>query len=106
MTKKEAFKSAIGIDVSDNTLEFYLLEAGIDGTAVSIKGDLKPLELAAVPLLQSLLAISSESEGGLSVSYSIEGIKARIQAIAKKYNLNDVLSATVIQPKIRVKNIW
>lgn len=102
MTNKEAFKAEIAIDVSDKMLDYHLAIAGINGMAIFSVSDKSGLQIASLPLLQSLLSISSESEGGLSISYNIEGIKARIKALALKYNLATFLT----QPAIRSKSVW
>lgn len=106
MLKKEAFKKVIQVDVDDSTLDLALLEAGIDGTLEAIQGDLKSLELAAIPLLQSLMIIASESEGGYSVSYSLEGIKIRLLFLAKKHGLTGLIATLGGQPKITTKRLW
>ncbi len=103
-TKKAAFLRIIQVGVDDDTLETFLTEAGIDGTATFQQGGLKELELAAIPLLQSLMPISSESEGGLSESRNLQGIKDRLIFLAKKHKLKDLEADVAGIPKISAYN--
>lgn len=102
MTNKEAFRSVIQIaSVDDNTLDLGLIEAGIDGASTFEAGTLKDLELAAVPVLQSLMAITSNSEGGFSQSMNKDAINARLLFIAKKYGIKDLLGQLSDVPIIK-----
>lgn len=100
LTQKEAFLRVIQAGIDDGTAELALTEAGISPAAQFVKGDLKALEIAAIPVLQSLLTVSSESEGSLSESRSREGIKDRLLFLAKKHGLKDVVDAVSGVPKI------
>ncbi|PPK98978.1 DUF6706 family protein [Parapedobacter indicus] len=99
-TKKVAFLGVVQVGVDNNTVDTFLTEAGIDGDDQFEQGGLKELEIAAIPLLQSLMAISSESEGGLSESRSLQGIKDRLLFLAKKHGLKDVIASIGGIPKI------
>lgn len=107
MTKKVAFASVLQVSGIDaNTIEMALLEAGINQDANFSKGDLKELELAAIPVLQSMMSTSSQSEGSFSISFDREGIKQRLLFLAHKHNLTDVISSVSGSPKIRAINMW
>lgn len=108
MTNKEAFRSVIQIaSVDDNTLDLGLIEAGIDASATFEAGKLKDLEIAAVPVLQSLMAITSNSEGGFSQSMNKDAINARLLFIAKKNGLTDLLSQVSDVPVIKdISWLW
>ncbi len=92
MTNKEVFASVIQIaSVDDVTLESGLIEAGINGSSEFVKGSLKDLELAAIPILQSLMPITSVSEGGFSQSTNGELVKQRLLFLARKLGLKDLV---------------
>lgn len=101
MTKKEAFLQVIQVgSIDDQAAEMYLLSAGLIEDDQFV-GDLNELELAAIPLLQSLLSVSSTSEGAFSEGRSRDGIKDRLLLLARKHGLDDVVSALLKQPQIK-----
>lgn len=93
MTKKEALIRVIQVGIDDKTAELGLIEAGINPDDLFKEGGLKELEIAAIPVLQSLMAISSESEGGQSESRSLKGIEQRLLFIAEKHGLTEIIDA-------------
>ncbi|WP_293925457.1 DUF6706 family protein [Sphingobacterium sp. UBA6320] len=101
MTKKEAFLQVVQVgSVDDQAAEMFLLSAGLTDDDQFV-GDLNELELAAIPLLQSLLSVSSQSEGAASWSTNRDGIKDRLLFLARKHGLDDVVSALLKQPQIK-----
>lgn len=101
MTKKEAFINVVQVGtVDDGTAEMYLLAKGIIHDD-EFTGDLDELELAAIPCIQSLLSVSSQSEGAASWSTSRDGIKDRLLFLARKHGLDDVVSTLLKQPQIK-----
>ncbi|MGA6117429.1 DUF6706 family protein [Sphingobacterium anhuiense] len=101
MTKKEAFLQVVQVgSVDDQAAEMYLLSAGLIEDDQFV-GDLNELELAAIPLLQSLLSVSSTSEGAFSEGRSRDGIKDRLLFLARKHGLDDVVSALLNKPQIK-----
>lgn len=101
MTKKEAFLQVVQVGtVEDEAAEVYLLSTGIIYDDV-FNGDLGELEKAAVPLLQSLLSVSSQSEGAASWSNSREGIKDRLLFLARKHGMEDIVKDVLKIPVIK-----
>lgn len=101
MTKKEAFINVVQVGtIDDSTAEMYLLAKGIiyDDEFV---GNLDELELAAIPCIQSLLSVSSQSEGVASWSNSREGIKDRLLFLARKHGQEDIINALFKIPVIK-----
>lgn len=100
MTKKEAFIRVIQVGIDDKTAELGLIEAGINPADSFSQGGLSELELAAIPVLQSLMPITSESEGTQSVSRNLKGIEQRLLFLAKKHGLDDIIASIRYIPKI------
>ncbi|TDQ79582.1 DUF6706 family protein [Sphingobacterium yanglingense] len=106
MTKKEAFINVVQVGtVDDSTAEMYLLSKGIVPDD-SFTGDLDELELAAIPCIQSLITVSSQSEGSASWSMDREGIKQRLLFLARKHGLDDVVNAIDAKPIVKAYNNW
>src|SRR5690606_3761812 len=94
MTKKEALFSSINYgDLSDQALELALISAGIDGDAQFTKEDVKSIELASIPVLESLMTTLSERESQFTVTRSIDGIKQRLLLLAGRYGRKDIINA-------------
>lgn len=93
MTKKEAFIRVVQVGIDSQTAEMALIEAGISPEDNFAQGGLKELEIAAIPVLQSLMVISSESEGGQSESRNLKGIEQRLLFLAEKHGLTDIVDA-------------
>lgn len=93
MTKKEAFIRVIQVGIDNKTAELGMIEAGINPDDQFQAGGLKELEIAAIPVLQSLMAISSESEGSQSESRNLKGIEQRLLFIAGKHGLTEIIDA-------------
>lgn len=101
MTKKEAFLEVVQDgSLSDTNAEMYLLSAGMDPDA-SFIGDLDEIEIAAIPCIQSLLGVGSESEGAWSQSRSKEGLKDRLLFLARKHGKEDLVNAILKVPVIK-----
>lgn len=101
MTKKEAFIRVVQVGIDDETAEMAMIEAGINPATEFAEGGLKELEIAAIPVLQSLMVISSESEGGQSESRNLKGIEQRLLFLAKKHGLTDIVNAVQGIPTIK-----
>lgn len=101
MTKKEAFLRVIQDgSLEDEDAEMHLLASGIDADA-EFTGDLNELEIAAISCLQSLLGVSSESEGAWSQSRSKDGLKDRLLFLARKHKKDNIVKDILSIPTIR-----
>ncbi|MBO9660062.1 MAG: hypothetical protein J7527_14675 [Chitinophagaceae bacterium] len=108
MTNKEYITYHLGrFGLADTDIDFILLEAGIDpeGT-VSTAEEKQSLKLAMhsqVPLL--IAGLNNVSEGGYSVTWNIEGIKAWYSVLSTEIGEDDQLATP--KPVIRDKsNMW
>jgi len=100
-TKKEALFTSIGYgDLSDDALEIALTSAGLDGSEPFTKDDVKDIEIASIPVLESLLGITSERESQFTVTRSYEGLKMRLLLLAGRYGRKDIIDAFSSVPKI------
>lgn len=112
MNTREAFLRIIQVGtVDDMTADLALMSAKVSpDTVVTAENytELEPkLELAAIPVLQSLLSVSSTSEGGFSISTNLNGIKERLLFLATKHGLTDIVSQLKPSvPIIKARNLW
>lgn len=112
MNARDAFLRIIQVGtVDDMTADLALMSAQVSpDTVVSAENysSLEPkLELAAVPVLQSLLPVSSTSEGGFSISTNKDGIKERLLFLARKHSLTEIIEQIAPSaPKIKARNLW
>lgn len=93
MTNKEAVVAVIGVTGNDNTIEKALMDAGITSDDVYSSSNVKQIDMAAISVLETMLATKSVSEGGYSVEYDIK-------------NRLDYLKARNNVPTITALNIW
>jgi hypothetical protein len=100
MTNKEAVIATIQITgFPDAGVNKALLDAGIDETVNYSVGNKKIIDLAAIEVLQGMLAVASVSEGSYSISYSIAGVQARISYLSGLHGIST-------QPKVRAVKLW
>lgn len=100
MTNTEAVKRAIQIPgYSEEAIEKFLFDAGIDGTVNYIASDKSKINLIAIEALKGMLAVMSITEGGYSISYSVEGIKERLGYLETVEGISG-------QPKVRAVKLW
>lgn len=79
MTNKEAIINAIGVTGwQEGTVDKALIDFAIVPTDAYQAVNASTVNKAALQVLKAMLAVASMQEGGFSVSYSVEGIKARI----------------------------
>lgn len=108
MTNKEYVTYVLGrFGLTDADIDFILLESGLDPDGlVTTAEDRKAVKLAMytqVPLM--IAGLSNITEGGYSISWNIEGIKAWYSILASELGEDDQLA--VAKPVIRDKsNMW
>lgn len=97
MTNLEAVKADISpYTVDSSAIEKVLIDLDITSGTVytnSLKSDIAK---ASVKVLTGLLALASESEGGFSTSFNIEGLRTKIASIAKENGIDIPTVATNI----------
>lgn len=92
MTNSDAIKAILGqINVPDNSLQFELQNAGLDGTADYDPANEAQLGSIACELLAGILIAPSVSEGGYSIKYDLTGVKSLLAYLAAKYGRNDLI---------------
>jgi hypothetical protein len=112
MNTREAFLRIIQVGtVDDVTADLALMSAKVSPDTVVTADNyvaLEPkLEQAAIPVLQSLLSVSSTSEGGFSISTNKDGIKERLLFLATKHGLTEIIEHFKPSvPVIKARNLW
>lgn len=101
MTNKEAIIATLQITgYSDSAIEKALLDGDLNGDDNYDGSNAKNIDLITIDILQGMLSLASVSEGDYSVSYSLNGIKARLGYLNSKYDLGD------LKPAIRSPKVW
>jgi len=100
MTNTEAVAAAIQFTgYSSQALTKALLDGGIDGAGTYSAGNKANINLVAIEVLRGMLAVSSVTEGGYSISFSTSGILARIDFLTGATGLAP-------QPKVAACHLW
>jgi len=100
MTIKDATIAALQITgYSDSAIDKALLDNGLNGDDTYTSSNAKSIDLIAIEVLQGMMAVASVSEGGFSVSYSLGGIKARLDYLNAK---NGITTG----PVVKGVNVW
>jgi len=100
MTIKDATIAALQITgYSDSAIDKALLDNGLNGALTYDSSNAKSIDLVAIEVLQGMMAVASVSEGGFSVSYSLAGIKARLDYLNAK---NGITTG----PVVKGVNVW
>lgn len=59
-----------------------------------------------IAILRNLLVLSSESDSGYSLGYSLDGLKKRISSIAKENGLTDIADEFTDVPTVEFLDLW
>ncbi len=79
MNNKEAVIATLQITgYPDNAIEKALFDNVLDGEDSYSINNKELVDSISINVLQGMLSVASISEGGYSVSYSIEGVKLRL----------------------------
>lgn len=87
--------------IQKHCIDFNIV--GEDNYSVDSKGVIAEITVA---ILRNLLVLSSESDSGYSLSYSIDGLKKRIVAIAKDNGLTDIAEEFSDRPSVEFLDLW
>jgi hypothetical protein len=102
MTNKEAVIAALQIiGYSESAIDKALIDLEVTSDTVYSKENTKSIDLVAIEVLQGMLSVSDVKEGGYSVSYSIDGVKARIAYLQDRNGLT-----STSKPTVRSRNVW
>lgn len=92
MTNKEAAIALLSKAQPDTSaVEFELMSAGIDPNALYSSANSQVIGGVAVDILAGMLAAPNISEGGFSISYTVDGVKELLLYLAKKYGRDDII---------------
>lgn len=107
MTNLEAISAMLyPYEVDRNLIEKQCIDFGItseDFYANDFQADVARITVA---ILRNLLVLNSESDSGYSLSYSAEGLKKRIVAIAKEYEMSDIAEEFSDRPQVEFLDLW
>lgn len=104
MTNLEAIKATIEpFTVGSNAIEKTLIDLDMSAHSVYTSANKQAIAKASISVLQGCLALASESQGGFSQSYNIEGLKLKIESISKENGISIQLSQNTIRDK---SNVW
>lgn len=107
MNIKEALIAAIALpDLDDNELEKALTDNDLSADSTYQKTDKQKVDIAAISVLRSRLHIAGTSEGSLSMSYSVQGLKDRIISLATENGLTQLVAQMKGTPKIQRIRRW
>lgn len=109
MTLYEAVKSELlQYTASRSTIDKALADVGLESSEVYKPADHKETVAKVVlGILRRFLSLQSESEGGFSQSYSIDGLKRYIAFYAKDNGLSDLVEDMTTDDTIGDKSdIW
>lgn len=102
MTIKEAVIATLQITgYADGAIEKALLDSGLNGEDTYTATMKQSIGLAAIEVLQGMLSLASVSEGGYSISYSVAGIKLRLDYLNGIYG-----EVTDDVPTVKSPSVW
>lgn len=81
-------------------LDKAILDEGLDTAATYTVDDKVNVAKVAIVLFKKFIVLASEGEGGLSMSYDIEALKARIRDLAQENGLSETITANAT-PSVR-----
>ena len=107
MTNYEAISATLyPYDVEPNLIHKGCVDYGLrsdDEYTLETKRD---VTLIVISILRGLLVLNSESDSGYSLSYSVEGLKKRISALAKENGMTDIAEEFTDAPSVEFLDIW
>jgi len=108
MTNKEYLtKTLNGLDITSDDIDIILLKADINGTATCASSDdMKNCDKAVYARMSVVLksAMQNVTEGGYSISWNLDAVKAYYSALCNELGEENVLFS---RPRIRNKsNLW
>lgn len=101
MTNYEAISARLyPYDVDDNLIAVACLDAGLERDSEYTVSARKAVAMAAIDVLRQLVVLTSESNGGYSLGYDVDGLRRRIHALAKDNGLADIAEEFNPQPTV------
>lgn len=109
MTLYEAVKSELlQYTASRSTIDKTLADAGLESSETYKSADHKSaIAKVVISILRRFLSLQSESEGGFSQSYSIDGLKKYLKLYAAENGMSDLVEDVSTDDTIVDKSdIW
>lgn len=107
MTNYEAISAMLyPYDVEPMLIHKHCIDYNIEGDDMYEASQSGAVAKISIAILRNLLVLSSESDSGYSLSYSIDGLKKRIIAIAKDNGLTDIAEEFSDRPSIEFLDLW
>lgn len=107
MTNYEAISAMLyPYDVDKTLIEKQCIDFEVASEDVYDKSIKDTIARITITILRNLLVLSSEGDSGYSLSYSIEGLKKRIAAIAKDNELTDIAEEFSDRPSVEFLDLW
>ena len=101
MTNYEAISARLyPYDVDDNLIAVACMDAGLGQEDEYSAEAKKPVSKAAIDVLRQLVVLTSESNGGYSLGYDVDGLRRRIHALAKENGFADIAEEFNPQPTV------
>jgi hypothetical protein len=102
MTNREAVIAEIQLNgYSDDLLDKSMTDLNLNAADVYGSVNSALVDKVAISVLQAMLLLASVNEGGYGISYSLSGIKARIDFLCARSGIS-----SSSQPRIKMRNIW
>lgn len=107
MTNFEAISAMLyPYEVDNSLIEKQCIDFGISTEDIYDTDQKETIARITIDILRNLLVLSSESDSGYSLSYSIEGLKKRIATIAKDNKLTDIAEEFNDRPAVEFLDLW
>lgn len=101
MTNADAITALLyPYDVETTLIEKVCIDEGISSQGEYDKIAGGNIAKATIAVLQQLMVLASESNGGYSLSYNIEGLKERIYLLAKQYEYTEIAEEYITKSRI------
>lgn len=93
-------------DVEPMLVRKHCIDLDIEAEDYYSASNKKKVAGITVAILRNLLVLNSESDSGYALSYSTEGLKKRIVAIAKENELTDIAEEFNDRPSVEFLDLW
>lgn len=101
MTNYDAISAAIyPYDVDENLIKKSCIDLDLDADLAYQRSSKSDVAKASISVLRNLISLSSEGNGGYSLSYDANKLKERIYNIAKENGLADIAEEFNQKPQI------
>jgi hypothetical protein len=89
LTIQEAIEAPFNFELPENLVERTMINHSLDGLGTYASSDEKGVDLAVADLCSQLITLSSESEGGLSMTYDVNRLNRLRSTILRKWDMEN-----------------